>query len=58
MKATHEVLVEVHSIITHDKCCSICSNRLQTKSISHTKVIKIVVIANKCIIKGRKKRKR
>ena len=28
MKAICEVLVEVHNIIKHNKCCSKCSNRL------------------------------
>ena len=45
MKMMHEVLTKICGIIKHDKCCSNCSNKLQTKSISHTKLIKIVVSA-------------
>ena len=58
MKAVREVLAEIHSIIKHDKRCNKCSNRLQTKSINHIGHTKIVISANKCNIRGRKKRKR
>ena len=39
----HEVLTKIHGNIKHDKCCSRCSNKLQTKNISHIRLIKIVI---------------
>ena len=45
MKTMHEVSTEISGIIKHDKRCSKCSNRLQTKSESHTGLIKIVISA-------------
>lgn len=59
MKTMHKVLTEIHSIIKHDKCCSRCSNKLQTKSISHTRLIKIVISVkqNKHVVKKEVKMK-
>ena len=53
MKMMHEVVTEIHGNIKHDKCCSRCSNKLQTKNISHTRVIKIVINVkqNKHVVK-------
>ena len=45
MKTIHDVLAKIHGIIKRDKCGSRSNNRLQTKSISHTGLIKIVISA-------------
>ena len=53
MKMMHEVVTEIHGNIKHAKCCSRCSNKLQTKNISHTRVIKIAINVkqNKHVVK-------
>jgi len=45
MKTIHEILAEIHSVIKHDKCGIRSNTRLQTKSISHIGLIKIVISA-------------
>lgn len=43
MKVVHEVLIEICDIIRDDKSCSRSSNKLQTRSISHIGLCKIVI---------------
>lgn len=43
MKTIHKVSTKICGIIKDDKRCNRCSNRLQTKSISHIGLIKIVI---------------
>ena len=45
MKTIHEVLAEIRGVIKHDKCGIRSNTRLQTKSISHIGLIKIVISA-------------